>query len=180
MDNLQAIEHSDALLKLHDIRMPNSIDWWPLAPGWYFLLGSLAVIVITLTVLGLRNYSYWRLKKQAISLLIKYKKEYLLHKNTQKSCALVNELLKKVAIAYYSREFVAGLRGQNWLNFLNKTYIPNRHKNLVFNELHKELLEYPYQIGKKENLDLLFSSANTWIKKQRKLSAKRRESLCLN
>ncbi len=37
------------LAQLHDIHLPGSVSWWPLAPGWWILL---AVVLIVLTGLG--------------------------------------------------------------------------------------------------------------------------------
>ena len=42
-------------IPLRDIHMPNLISWWPLASGWWVLLG---VVVATVTIAG--AIGWWR------------------------------------------------------------------------------------------------------------------------
>jgi hypothetical protein len=193
VDNLQDIAQLNALSKLRDIRMPAPIGWWPLAPGWYLFILIVVLLGVGLTIVSFRNYPFWRVKRQALGILSQYEDQYLLDQNSQEACATVSELLKKVALAYYPRELVASLYKGDWLTFLNRTlvYTPwykrvfskifcKKEKSLVFNSLHKELLEYPYQESQLVDLDLLFSSARMWIKNQKRLKNKIKEHLCLN
>ncbi|MFZ1725554.1 MAG: DUF4381 domain-containing protein [Albidovulum sp.] len=43
------------LAKLHDIRLPEPIGWWPLAPGWWALLALGSITVLTVVVLEYRR-----------------------------------------------------------------------------------------------------------------------------
>jgi len=43
------------LAKLHDIRLPDPIGWWPLAPGWWALIVLAALGVIAALVVAVRH-----------------------------------------------------------------------------------------------------------------------------
>ncbi len=162
------------LLQLRDIHLPAAAHNWPPAPGWIILLIITILACVSAGIFIARNYPIWQTKKHALQLLKNYQKQYNKERNSQKTCAQVNELLKKTAFFYYPREIVASLKGQAWLDFLNKT-IKILDNN--FNMVSKELLEYPYQNSQDLNLDKLFSITNTWIKSQK--SYKTKEKLCL-
>ncbi|MDF1756806.1 MAG: DUF4381 domain-containing protein [Legionellaceae bacterium] len=193
MDNLQTMSQTKELAKLHDIRLPDPISFWPLAPGWYLLILLVVLLGIIAYFVILRHYSLWQVKRRALAILAMHRAEYLADSNSQRACATVNELLKKVAIAYYPRQLVAGLQGRAWISFLNKTYqydsqkkrvfnkiLCKKKKNPTFDSLQKELLEYPYQESRKVNLDALFNLSESWIKRQKKLKSTTKERLCLN
>jgi len=149
------------LAKLHDIHLPAPIGWWPLAPGWYLLL------VIVLLLLGLvfyflrRAQRHKRAKLQALQLLHRYEQEYQTEANSQQSSMKVSELLRRVALAYYPREDVAGLQGDAWLSFLART-----SKGIDFKALSAYLLALHYQPAKEVDLEPLFLNARRWIKQR--------------
>lgn len=148
--------NSSELDKLRDVHLPPPLDWWSVAPGWY-LLGFM--IVIALASLGylLHRYSIQgRPKRHALQLLAKYQRA---NANSQISCALISELLKRVALAYYPRSQVAKLQGQAWLDFLNST-----GKGVDFNPVRTQLLERPYQPPHPDDLQNLYECARIWIK----------------
>ena len=149
-----------ALDSLRDIHMPSPISWWPLAPGWYFLL----IFGITAVVFSLRFvskvYKYALPKKEALKLLADYQHQYL-SKSVASNLiiAKISELLKRTALAYYPRKEVAQLSGQAWLAFLTAT-----SKNLDFSESYEDLCLAQYQDKSCEhNLKPLFDLAKAWI-----------------
>lgn len=150
------------LEELRDIHLPQPIGWWPLAPGWYFL-AALIILLIILAIFFLRRYYLNSCaKREALALLKTYHNVYELDQNSQLSSAQVSELLKRVALSYFSRAEVASLQGDAWILFLNKTA-----KKLNFEEIRAELLEMPYQPRKDCDLTLLFNMAKQWISQRR-------------
>ncbi|KTD18034.1 DUF4381 domain-containing protein [Legionella jordanis] len=149
------------LKKLHDIHLPEQVGWWPLAPGWYVL------IILFLILLGYGLYGWQkrrrnsRPKREALSLLENYRLHYLQNKNSQLTSMKISELLRRVALVYYPREEVAGLRGQSWIDFLNSS-----SKHLDFNPVSHLLLELPYQPNKDIELEPLFQLARAWIRQR--------------
>ena len=151
------------LSQLHDIHLPESIGWWPLAPGWYLLAASLFLACLLIGLLGWRSYSNGRAKREALRALSMYQKQYQLDANSQLCSASISELLKRVALAYYPRTRVAGLQGEAWLIFLNNTV-----KGVNFNAVRMQLLELPWRPSRTQNLQPLFETARKWIMRQGK------------
>ena len=152
----------DALAQLKDIHLPASVGWWPLAPGWYILLGFLFVLIGFIALVSYRRYLNARAKKQAFVLLQSYITQYEKDRNTQLASARISELLKRVALVYFSREEVASIHGQEWVNFLNET-----SKGLDFKAVKSMLLDSPYRPSEPINLAPLITLAELWIKQRR-------------
>lgn len=165
------------LTQLHDIHIPTPVDWWPLAPGWYLLALIVIFTGLCLIYLAYRHYSGGHARRQALQALANYETQHRQHPNSQRSSAAVSELLKRVALAYYPREQVAGLQGEVWLDFLNRTATSRRtdavkqndDRTINFDRVRNELLEYPYQPPQPCDLEPLFHLARTWIKCQRQV-----------
>lgn len=153
---------SDPLALLHDIHLPDPIGWWPLAIGWIILF----CFIIALSLLTLfyirRYYQRGRARRCGLRLLIQYEKDYQQGASSQIVSAKISEILRRVALVYFPREEIAGLQGELWLNFLNKT-----GKGINFNEVRESLLVLPYQPEHPADLSLLFSCAKKWIKQRR-------------
>lgn len=188
MPNMSVTPQADNLLaNLRDIHLPAPVSAWPPGPGWIFLTLIILLISICGVVFILKNYKIWQIKKHALGLLKKYRKQYPKIINSQRACSLVNELLKKTAFYYYPRTTIASLTGKDWIKFLNSSLQPTtilqkilqaKRKLPTFETVSQELLEYPYQSPQDINLDDLFNLAQIWIQNQRNLSKKQRESLC--
>ena len=43
------------LARLHDIRLPPPVGWWPLAPGWWVLFALLLVVIMVALALEYRR-----------------------------------------------------------------------------------------------------------------------------
>lgn len=156
MADLQTLE------QLRDIHLPNPVGWWPLAGGWYFLVLALLLLVIGLTYYGCSRYRHGRAKRQALRHLAEYERQYLQDGDAGRISAQLSELLKRVALVYFPRMNVAGLKGEAWIDFLNAT-----SKNSDFRAHRECLLELPYKNNAGQvNLTPLFISAKAWIKQR--------------
>ncbi len=125
------------LSQLRDIEGLDNISWWPLALGWWAVIGVIVVISVTAA------FYYWHYTKKEVS----WKKhiDSLFSnlqnmKTTKKKAAALSELLRRLAIHKYGRKVCAGLEGQDWLNWLT------RHDPKGFNwDIEgKILVEAPY------------------------------------
>jgi uncharacterized protein YjiS (DUF1127 family) len=103
-----------SLDRLHDIVTPPPVSWWPPAPGWY-LVGVVGLILVG--VAAWAAIARWRRNR--------YRREALRELSrlspTMQDLPVVAELVKRVALAAFSREQVAALTGQPWLKFLDRT-----------------------------------------------------------
>jgi hypothetical protein len=110
-----------SLDRLHDIVVPPATPWWPPAPGWYWVMGAVAVLMI---VLALRLLLWWqqnRYRREALAELAR--SETLLADPARRaaSLAVFAELLKRAALSAWPRENVASLTGSSWTAFLARS-----------------------------------------------------------
>lgn len=154
------------LAQLRDIHLPTPITWWPLAPGWYLLLAISTIVMVSTILFFYRRYQANRPKRLALHLLKMYQQAYQQHPDPLLASRRINELLKRVALAYFSRHVVASLYGEAWLAFLNA-----HTKKLNFEAVREALLELPYHAqpdNVQNQLPILFSLAKSWIMEQHK------------
>lgn len=153
--------NTDPLAQLKDIHLPKPIGWWPLAPGWYILIGLILFMAIILAYSFYKKYRNALAKKHALVLLNTYQKEYSEEYNGSQTSARISELLRRVALVYYPREQVASLHGEKWLNFLNET-----SKGIDFNLVKDLLLDAPFKTEETMDLKPLFNTAQRWIRQR--------------
>lgn len=140
----------DVLAQLQDIHTPESIGLWPLAWGWWFII-VVFVLMIGWTIhhllkINKRN----KAKKQALTLLEE------LDLTTPSAALDINSILKRVCLAYFAREDIANLTGENWHQWLNKA---NPHVQIPL-----ELLSLGYQANIPDyQVQQLHQHTTNWI-----------------
>lgn len=154
---------ADVLAQLKDIHLPTPVSWWSLAPGWYFVILVVLLLVIGLVYLFHRRHVNAMAKKQALELLHIYRIQYEKDLNAQLASARISELLRRVALVYYPRSEVASLHGEAWVDFLNRT-----GKKIDFHPVKSMLLESPFKTAETINLKPLITRAQLWIKQRSK------------
>lgn len=137
--------------KLRDIHLPDQIDSFPSAPGWWLLL---AIVLITAGYFIFKHYQY----KKAIRLLKPAKAELKKLRSlppqtiNAHSIATLSALLKRVCLIYFPNLEVASLSGQRWLKFLNQQKAKNNAEEIFFSPQDIQLFcEMPYQKDPKIN-----------------------------
>ncbi|WP_411728283.1 DUF4381 domain-containing protein [Methyloglobulus sp.] len=150
-------------LPLRDIHLPEAIGWWPPALGWWLLA------ILILLVIGLLFWLYKHLTrktavKAAKKLLLEIKQDTQ-RENSQKLKDL-SALLRRVAISTTTRNECAGLTGQQWLEFLDRS-----KKGSSFTEGAGQLLaNAPYQKSPPTDQEIsqLTSLCEDWLNAQNK------------
>lgn len=149
--------------KLRDIHLPDQIDQFPYAPGWWILL---ALILLAVGFYLYRVYQY----KRAIRLIIPAKAEIAALRalapediNAQ-SMTTLSALLKRVCLIYFPQKLVASLSGTSWVTFLNQQSNDDNGR-IFFSQTNIDLFaKAAYQknpeISQIEWLSLLISSDN--------------------
>lgn len=155
------MSNPDPLAQLKDIHLPQPINWWPLAPGWYVLILLLSFLTLFLAYHAYKRHGYALAKKRALVLLNNYQEHYEKKHNVPVTSSNISELLRRVALVYYPREQVASLHGEAWLQFLNQT-----SKGIDFNAVRDMLLDAPFKTEETINLKPLFNTAKLWIKQR--------------
>lgn len=155
----------DPLGQLRDIHLPQPISWWPLAPGWYGLLALVVIVVILVGFYLFRRYQKRAIQRLALRQLANLQQLYQGQTGRQTAGEQIamelSKLLRRVALSYYPREQVAHLQGQAWLAFLDKTSPQPK-----FNKQGQVLVTAPYQKYVDDDLTILFTLCETWIKYQ--------------
>lgn len=104
-------EAATSLDHLHDLALPPEVSWWPLAPGWYFVI--LLVVALILVFLH-RTWKNWRANA--------YRRAALRELASAQDTSTIAELLRRTALAMAPRAVVAELTGETWLDWLAQQY----------------------------------------------------------
>jgi hypothetical protein len=110
-----------SLDRLHDVIAPAPAPWWPPAPGWYWVLGLLFVIVLVLALRFIIRWQHNRYRREALAEW--HRQDVRLRESGERASALtaMSVLLKRVAVTAFPRHEVAPLNGSAWLAFLDRT-----------------------------------------------------------
>ena len=106
-------------IPLRDLHLPEAIGWWPLAPGWWFLI---ALAFGAVCYLLYRVYRTWRrnvYRRIALKELARIRSEYRKGADAVTLATDLSELLRRTMLAYAPRGQVAGLTGDAWLEWLD-------------------------------------------------------------
>ena len=99
-----------SLANLRDIVTPPPVPWWPLAPGWWFLLTVSGLIAIPVAV---HQWRRWRANA--------YRRAALRALGHAENAASIAEILKRAALVASPRAQVASLTGSAWVAWLAET-----------------------------------------------------------
>ena len=106
-------------IPLRDLHLPDMTGWWPLAPGWWVLLG---ILLIGMIVLIRRQHRRWRVmapKRFALKQLAAIGRDFERGADAVVLGKELSELTRRAMLAYAPRDEVAGLVGDDWLQWLD-------------------------------------------------------------
>lgn len=106
---------ADAALPLRDVHLSAAPAWWPLAPGWWFVL----VAVSLLLGLGVWRWRHWRRRQ---TLLRAFDNALQQAASAPEQVAVMSEWLRRAA-RYIDPE-ADRLVGEAWLQFLDRDLKP--------------------------------------------------------
>lgn len=105
----------------NEVITPDSIDWWPPSLALIGLIIA-AIALVTWIVIVIKRYrAAFAARRQAVSELHALLTENTANNtNTSSQLAMVNQILKRVALHYYPSESanIALLHGQDWSTWL--------------------------------------------------------------
>ena len=128
-------------IPLRDLHLPETIGWWPLAPGWWFIIGVALIGLGFLFRYWLRTRSHSAARRYALTQLENIVLQFKQQKNTVAFGASLSELLRRTMLAYAPRQDVAGLTGEEWLAWLDKDLA----QPVFVNGPGRQLLHLPYR-----------------------------------
>ncbi len=113
--------NSDPLAELRGLALPETIGVWPMAIGWWVLL-SIIIMLLLVCVYYVRKHALGRRWKKQAKLelyeLRSLQKEGIEH--NEQILTASSKLFRRVALHIDSREDVAALSGQAWLEKLDQ------------------------------------------------------------
>jgi hypothetical protein len=164
VENSGAIENTDSfgnylIHGIDEIILPDTISWWPTAPGWQ-VLGVL--VVVLLAVQASRWVKRWwhnRYRREALKQLAAVQQQADMQ--LQDVVAVLPYYMKVTALQAYPRKDIASLSGNDWLLFLDAHYAgPSFSKGVG-----KKLLSVAYLPREQWQLD--DQESNTLIRMSR-------------
>jgi hypothetical protein len=112
---------ADPLAGLRDWHLPGAISWWPPAPGWWLVAGLVLVTLLFMLVRWRRRRRQAAAARAALNELRTLRVQLGPALDGPAFAAAVSVLLRRLALARFPRERVAGLSGASWLAFLDAT-----------------------------------------------------------
>lgn len=151
---------SSPLDQLADIHLPDSVSWWPLAPGWWILIALFIAITVGLFFWRKRKVKR-RYRHHAITLLQQAYAQYQRDQQAAVYLQQASELLRRVARTSYGSTFDASIKGDAWLHWLDQT-CPTVKQQFA-NGSGQILLTGPYQKNPQVDVDQLHKLCLEWI-----------------
>ncbi|MDF1714874.1 MAG: DUF4381 domain-containing protein [Akkermansiaceae bacterium] len=124
-----------SLDRLHDIAMPQKVSWWPLAPGWYVVIGIVLAVVIFFVC---RAWKSWRADA--------YRRAALRELAAADDVATIAEILRRTALSVTSRHEIAGKTGTAWLDWLASKFpetMPESVRHQLSNSIYSKAPSEP-------------------------------------
>ncbi len=128
-------------IPLRDLHLPEAISWWPLAPGWWVVIGIALVGIGFLIRAWLRTRAHSAARRYALRQLDAIVQQYDEHKDPIAFGAKLSELLRRTMLAYAPRLDVAGLTGDEWLRWLDQDLA----QPVFSNGPGRHILDLPYR-----------------------------------
>ena len=107
-------------IPLRDIHLPDPVGWWPLAPGWWFLIALAAAGIIFLLYKQFLKWRHNAARRVALAELKRLRQAYDNGADVLTLSKSLSELVRRSMLAYAPRDEVAGLTGDAWLRWLDR------------------------------------------------------------
>ena len=167
--------------KLADIHLPDAVTFWPVAPGWWILLGIIIIFLLLIIYFIKRKPTIpaptgKELKSQAMQELDAIRKNYESQANPHESVKKLSIFLRRYALSLYQRDNVASLTDEQWLRLLDEIIDHDStqgadsgfKESLFSNKFSALLTQAPYQSVHKpidtQLLSELFTTSEILIK----------------
>jgi len=153
----------NTLESLRGLHAPANISWWPLAPGWWFLI-ILFVVLFAIVIYRLKSkpkpYQITDYKASAIDELNIIEQTLVDTNNDQQFITTLSLLMKRYTHIYYPE--AASLTGLAWLKFLDEGLGEGFGKR-QFQNYHEQLCVAPYAATPVQHKDELIALVKTWL-----------------
>ena len=147
-------------LVLRDVHEGIAPEWWPPAPGWW-LMAALSLVVIAGLLWLWRNRRRQTPRRVALAELTRLRGDFQRDGDGTAIAVGISTLLRRLALTHFPRSQVAGLVGDAWLQFLDRTGGNNQFSAGP----GRALIRAPYRPTEAFEIEALLNVAETWIKR---------------
>lgn len=149
--------------QLRDIHLPESVNWWPLAIGWWLLAGLLLTVLVLIWVRFNKTKQQRQMVNHAMESLQQLEADTSL--DSQQWLQALSALLRRIVINLHGRKATAGLVGKQWLDYLD-----SHSKKKGFSEgIGQILATQPYREVADYDRKVLSGLVRQWVKSQTKV-----------
>lgn len=147
-----------AEIPLRDIHLPEPISWWPLAPGWWLVLGIVVVAVIAAAL-----YWQWRerrrIRRSALSELTAIETRYGEHRDTHRLAQELSRLARRAALATDPSRIGAAETGAAWRERLDDLSETGSTAEVIKTALERA----PYRPAESIDGEALLQAFRPWL-----------------
>lgn len=151
----------DPLSQLRDYHLPDPVDWWPPAPGWWVLTILIIAVLSALVHWLWKQHRGRAALRQARRELLQLRTEHTRNADDAALLRGLSRLLRRFALARFPREQVAGLSGEAWLAFLDQYGVGDTFSKGP----GRILLDAPYRRDSQVNGTMLLDLVQAWIQR---------------
>ncbi|MBK2259012.1 DUF4381 domain-containing protein [Francisella philomiragia] len=156
------MQTNDLLAQLKDIYLPAKVSqWWPLAYGWWLLLGLIVLtFIIFLIILHFRKKrnSY----KDSIVNDFRRTIEETQQNKPKEALQNISVYLKRVALQKFPNQEIKTLHGEQWLEFLDSKMKKQNFKNTKANMLANSYRAIELD---RQTLNEILTVAEQWLRR---------------
>lgn len=158
MNDYEGLNLPQLLELMHDLVRPEPVSWMPQTPGWWIALAWLTAVIVILLWHRYRAWRRNRYRREALATLRSIEANSVDEKQVAGQIAI---LLKRTALAAYSRKEVAQLYGSEWAKFMCEA----ASKDPIFGQSAEQLATAAYRAD--SDGKALIAPARRWIKMHR-------------
>ena len=146
---------------LRDIHLPQAVSWWPLAPGWWVLLGLVVAAVVALVVARAMRRRTVRYRALAELDALRRRRDL----GVADGALAIEVLLKRVVLQRAHLSDHAAAHGAQWVTVLAEG--PDGMPPEIARYIAAAPYAAPYAANEYETPDreALFASARRWIRR---------------
>lgn len=148
------------LADLRDIHLPDPISWWPLAPGWWILIG-MGLLCLATAYIFLIQRQRAVVKRTALAELAAIRSRHSQQRDNLQTAKELSALLRRVCISVGTQQQSAALVGNAWLKHLDRI----GHCNDFTEGPGRLLTEAPYRQQTDTDASELIDLCQRWLKK---------------
>ena len=154
------MNNEQILAQLRDIHAPQTLSWWPLAPGWFVM--AILGLIFFIGFIYLYKKHQQKVHRRQTTLQHLQRLRHLDEEHYPLVYQELSTLLRRIALLTHARAQVAHLTGEEWLKFLDTQC----HTQVFSQDIGRLLLSAPYFPGNKPLASPmpLLDVTEAWIK----------------